>query len=75
MMMKNYNQSAEINHNPNWPYFYNQPNRILVIGVCVSGKTNVLGNLTKRPVLRVVIYASKIHFNQSIPCLLMGEKK
>ena len=74
-MMKNYNQSAEINHNPNWSYFYNQPNRILVIGVCGSEKPNVLGSLTKRPVLRTVIYTSKIHFNQSILCLLMGQKK
>ena len=30
-MMKNYNQSVEINHNPNWPYIPDHPCRILII--------------------------------------------
>ena len=38
--MKNYDESAEINHNPNWPY-------ILIIGGLGSTKTNVLLNLIK----------------------------
>ena len=46
-MIKNYNQSVEINHNPNWSYIRVHPYRILIIGDSGSGKTNVLLNLTK----------------------------
>ena len=28
--MKNYDQSVEINHNPNWPYIPDHPYRILI---------------------------------------------
>ena len=31
-MMKNYNQSIKISHNPNWPYIPDHPFRILLIG-------------------------------------------
>ena len=34
-MMKNYDQSVEINHNPNWLYILDHSYSILVIG---SGK-------------------------------------
>ena len=44
-MMKNYDQSVEISHNPNWPYIPDHPCRILIIGGLGSGKTNVLLNL------------------------------
>ena len=40
-MMKNYDQSVEINHNLNWPYILSHPYRILIIGSSGSGKTNV----------------------------------
>ena len=43
-MMKNYDQSAEINYNPNWSGY---PYRIAIIGGLGSGKTNVLLNLLK----------------------------
>ena len=46
-MIKNYNQSVEINHNPNWSYIRVHPYRILIIGDSGSGKTNVLLNLIK----------------------------
>ena len=46
-MMKNYDQSFEINHNLNWSYIPNHPYRILIIGGSRSGKTNVLLNLIK----------------------------
>ena len=46
-MMKNYEHSVEINHNPNWPYIPDHPYRILIIGGLGSGKTNVLLNLIK----------------------------
>ena len=31
-MMKNYDQSVKINHNPNWPYTPDHLYRFLVIG-------------------------------------------
>ena len=43
-MMKNYDESVEINHNPNWPYIPDHLCRILIIGSWVSAKTNVLLN-------------------------------
>ena len=46
--MKNFDESAKINHNPNWPYIPNHPYRILIIGSSGSSKNNVLLNLTKR---------------------------
>ena len=46
--MKNYDQSIETNHNPNWPYIPDHPYRVLIIGGLGSGKTNVLLNLRKR---------------------------
>ena len=45
--MKNYDQSVEINHNPNWPYIPDHPYRILIIGGSGSGKRNVLLKLIK----------------------------
>ena len=44
-MMKNYEESVEINHNPNWPYIPDYPYRILLIGGSGSGKANVLLHL------------------------------
>ena len=44
MMMKNYDESVEINNNPNWPYIGDHLYRILIIGVLGSGKTNMLLN-------------------------------
>ena len=45
-MMKNYDQSIEINHNSNWS-FISDHHRTLIIGGSGSGKTNVLLNLIK----------------------------
>ena len=75
-MMKNYDQSDEINHNTIWPYIPDHPYRILIIGGSGSGKANVLLNLIKhQPPLIQFIYLSKIHLNQSINYLLIDEKK
>ena len=68
-MMKNYDQSVEINHNPNWPSILDHPYRILIIGGLGSGKTNVLLSLIK------IIYTSKIHSNQKINYLSQEVKK
>ena len=46
-MMENYDESVEINHNPNWPYIPDYPYRILKISHSGSGKTNVLLSLIK----------------------------
>ena len=46
-MIKNYDQSVEINHNANWPYIPDHSYRILIIGGSGSGKTYVLLNLIK----------------------------
>ena len=46
-MMKNYEESVEINHNPNWPYIPDYPYKVLLIGGSGSGKTNVLLYLIK----------------------------
>ena len=76
-MMKNYDQSVEINHNPNWPYIPDHPFRILIIGGSGSAKTNVLVNLIKinDQILIKFIYTSKVHSNRSINCLLIEKKK
>ena len=46
-MMKNYDESVEINHKSNWPYISDHPYRILIIDGSRSGKTNVLLKLMK----------------------------
>ena len=46
-MMKNYGESIEINHNPNWPYIPDHLYIILIIGGSGSGKTNKSLNLIK----------------------------
>ena len=46
-MMKNYDHSAEINQNPNWPYIPVHPHRILITGGSGSCKIIVLLNLMK----------------------------
>ena len=45
--MKNYDQSVEINHNPNWPYILDHPHRTLIVGGSGSGKINVFLNSIK----------------------------
>ena len=59
-MMKSYDQSVEINYNPNWPYIPDYPYRILIIGGSQLGKTNVLLNLIKHQKLyidKIYLYA------------------
>ena len=46
-MIKNYDQSVEINNNLNGPYIPDHLYRILIIGGSGSGKTNFLLNLIK----------------------------
>ena len=46
-VMKNYDESVEINHNPDWPNIPDHLYRILIIGGSGSAKTNVLLDLIK----------------------------
>ena len=46
-MVKNYDESVEIDHNLSWPYIRGHPYMILIIGSSGWGKTNVLLNLIK----------------------------
>ena len=46
-MMKNYDESVEINYNPDFLYIPNHIHRILIICDLGSDKTNVLLNLIK----------------------------
>ena len=72
--MKNYDQSAKINHYPNSPYIRDHPSQMLINAGSGSGKTNALLNLiNQRPdiaILTKLIYTSKIHLSQNINCLL-----
>ena len=45
MMMKNYNVSVDVNHNPNWSYIPDHHYSISIIGCSGSGKTNALLNV------------------------------
>ena len=48
-MMKNYGESVEINHKLNWPYIYNHPYSIWIIGGSGSGNwAHVLLSSVKR---------------------------
>ena len=76
-MMKSYNQSVEINHSPNWPYFSDHPYRILIIGGSALGKNNVLLNLIKHQQLdidRIYLYV-KDPFESKYQLLINGREK
>ena len=47
IIVKNYDELIEINHNPNWPYVLDHSYRILINVGSGSGKTNVSLNLIK----------------------------
>ena len=60
-MMKNYDQSVEINHNPNWSHIPDYPYRILITAGSVSEKPNVLLNLINinNQILTKLIYTQR----------------
>ena len=76
-MIKNYDQSAEINHNPNWPYIPDYPYRILIIDGSGSGKTSVLLNLIKnqRPDIDKVNLYGKDPFKSQSQFLINRREK
>ena len=77
MAMKNYDQTVEINHNPNWLYVIDHPYRILIIDGSGSGKTNVLLNLIKHQqpdIDKIYLYVKDLLY-QSINYSLTEEEK
>ena len=77
IMIKNYDQSVEINHNPNLPYILDHPYRILIIGGSGSGNTNVLLNLIKhqRPDIGKIYLYVKDPFELKYQLLINGSEK
>ena len=47
MIMIDFDQWGELNHNPNTPYIPGQPYRTLIVSGTGEGNTNALLNLTK----------------------------
>ena len=76
-MMKNYDQSVEINHNPNWPYIPDHPYRILIVVGSGSSKTNLLLNLIKyqRPDIDKIYLYVKDPFESKYQLLINGREK
>ena len=71
-MMKNYDQSVEINHNPNWLFIPDYPSRMLIIG-----KTNVLLNFVKhqQPDIDKIYLYLKDPFESKYQLLVNGREK
>ena len=59
----NYTNENKTEHNSEWPYIPDHPYRILIIGGCGSGKTNVLLNLTdNQPDMdKIYLYAKDLY--------------
>ena len=76
-MIKNYNQSVEINYNLNWPYIPDHPQRILIIGGSGSGRTSMLLNLikNKRPDTDKINLYVKDPFKSTYQLLINGRQK
>ena len=76
-MMKNYDKSVEIDHNPNWPYIPDHLYRILIIGGSGSSKTNVLLYLieNQQPELDKIYLYVKDSFELKYQLLIKGRKK
>ena len=76
-MMKNYDQSVEINHNPNWRYIPDLSYGILIIGGSGSGKTNVILNLIKhqRPDIDEIYLYVKDPFESKYQLLINRRQK
>ena len=75
--MKNFDQSVEINHNPNWLYIPDYPYRILIIWNSRSGKTNVLLNLMEnqqQDLDKIYLYV-KNPFESKYQLLINGREK
>ena len=65
MILKNYDELVETNHNWNGAHIPNHPYRILIIADSRPGKTNALVNLKKHP--RPDIDKTYLHVNSLSP--------
>ena len=76
-MVKNSDQSVEINHNPNWPYIPEHSCRVLIIGGSGSGKANVLLNIIKhqRPDTNKIYLYVKDAFESKYQLHITGREK
>ena len=75
--MKTYNQSVEMNPNPNWSYIRVHPYRILTIADSGSAKTNVILNLIKdqRPDIDNIYLYVKNKFESNYQLLINEREK
>ena len=75
--MKNYDQSVERKHNPNWPYTPDHPYRILIIDGSGSEITNALLNLIKhqRPDIDKIYSYVKDPLESKYQLLINGREK
>ena len=76
-MIKNYDQSAEINRNPNWPYIRDHHYRLLIIVGSRSDKNNVLLNLSKNqlPDIDTIYLFVKDSFESKYELLIKASEK
>ena len=76
-MMKNYDQSVEIIHNPNWSDISDHPYRTLNVHGSRSGRTNMLQNLVKhqRPDVDKIYLNIKDPFKSMYQLLINGRVK
>ena len=72
-MMKNYDQSVEIDHNSNWTYILNHRYRILIIGGSGSGKTNLIKD--QRPDIDKIYLYVKDPFESKYQLPINGREK
>ena len=76
-MKKNYDQSVEIKHNPNWPYIPDHSYRILIVGGSGSRKAIVLLTLIKKQWPdndRILLYVKRA-FESKYQLLINGREK
>ena len=75
--MKNYDESVEVNHNPNCLYITNHPYRVLIIDGSGSDETDLLLNFIKqqRPDLDKIYLYVKDTFESKYQLLIRGGEK
>ena len=73
-MMKNYDESVEINCDPKWPYIPDHPYRIIVIVCSRLGKTNVLIKYQRPHIDRIYLYV-KHSFQSKYQLVISGIEK
>ena len=71
-----YTNENKRKHNLNWPYIPDHPNRILIIGVSGSGKTNALFNLiNNQPNIDKIYLQAKDPYEAKYQFLIKKKRK